>query len=131
MHMADEDEGVVAIFQPDQYLATDSDVTTFSYTLHHSGGTSADSLTVTNTTTVNDNYQLACIGPAQVAQMYGANWEDDWTKIEIVMKTNLNAVKSKKLIIYRDCRPIKHDPVQLTWNTALGLLWPTVATSRR
>lgn len=120
MHMADDDEGVVAIFQPDQYIS-DTNVDRFLYTVYHPGGTVQDELSVSSSTTVNDNYQLGCIGPAQVAQLFGSSWPSDWTKIEVEMRaTDAVSVRSKLLVIHKDCRPIKHDPVQLTWANTVG-----------
>ncbi len=36
------------------------------------------------------------------------------------MRTTSNTIRSRHLTIDRDCRPIKHDPVQLTWANTVG-----------
>ena len=121
MYMADEDEGIVAIVQPDEFLATDTDVDEFYYSVSQTGGATADQLNfAAGSLTANDNYKVACIGPAQVAQLFGASWNGNWTKIQIEMRTTTNTIRSRHLTIYRDCRPIKHDPVQLTWANTVG-----------
>jgi len=121
MFMADEDEGIVAIYQPDNFLGFSTNVDEFYYSVSQTGGATADQLNWTNpNTTANDNYKIACIGPAQVAQLFGSSWNGNWTKIQIEMRTNTNQIRSRHLTIYRDCRPIKHDPVQLAWANTVG-----------
>lgn len=121
MHMAPEDQGIVAIVNPDKFLTSDSDVNKFHYSVYQTGGTVTDELSVAESVFANENYLMGCLGPSQVAQLLGSNWDGTWTKIEIEMRRTASPVaRSKKLIIHRDCRPIKHDPVQLTWANTVG-----------
>ncbi len=132
MHMAPEDQGIVAIVNPDKFLTSDSDVNKFHYSVYQTGGTVTDELSVAESVFANQNYLMGCLGPSQVAQLLGSSWDGTWTKIEIEMRRTATPVaRSKKLIIHRDCRPIKHDPVQLTWaNTVGGVGLPTLRRAR-
>lgn len=120
MFMADDDEGIVAVVQPDQFRSSPTNVDEFYYSVTQSGGAVADQLNFTASTTANNNYLVGCIGPAQVAQLFGGSWDGSWTKIDIEMRDSSNGLRSRHLTIHRDCRPVKHDPVQLTWANTVG-----------
>lgn len=120
MYMADDDEGIVAVVQPDQFRTPATNVDEFHYSVTQSGGVVTDQLNFATSTTANDNYVVACIGPAQVAQLFGGSWDGTWTKIDIEMRDSSNALRSRHLTIHSDCRPYKHDPVQLAWANTVG-----------
>ena len=58
MHMAPEDQGIVAIVNPDKFLTSDSDVNKFHYSVYQTGGTVTDELSVAESVFANQNYLM-------------------------------------------------------------------------
>ena len=119
--MANEDQGVWCIAIPDRWQTSPSNITDAVYTLYYSGGSVTKTLlNVVDNATVNYNYTTGPLGPVNVSIFFGASWVADWTSYEIVFRNNLTSNISNKYIVNRDCRPYKHDPVQLAWTNTVG-----------
>ena len=119
--MASEDQGVWSIAIPDLWQTSPSDITDAVYTLYYSGGSATKTLnSVVDNATVNYNYTTGPLGPVNVQSFFGASWVLDWTSYEIVFRDSLTSNISNKYIVQRDCRPYKHDPVQLAWANTVG-----------
>ncbi len=121
-YMADDDEGVVALINTNTIGA----VTTLSKVriqVYANGVLDQDQTSTIGTATnpVSDNMHLIPIGPKNLAAYFGVLWPSDWEEVVItgVETDNVTAV-TKKLKIVRDCRPIKHDAVQLAWKNSVG-----------
>jgi len=120
--MAAEDQGVWSVAIPDEWQSSPSNITDARYTLYYPGGSVSKTLTnvVFNGTTVNYNYTTGPLAPANVQVVFAGSWTSDWTRYEIVFRDNLTSNISNKYIVHRDCRPYKHDPVQLAWTNTVG-----------
>ena len=121
-YMADEDEGVVALMNTNTIGA----VTTLNKVriqVYANGVLDQDQTSVIGTANnpVSDNMHLIPIGPKNLAAYFDTLWNDDWEEVIItgVESDDVTAV-TKKLKIVRDCRPIKHDAVQLAWKNSVG-----------
>ena len=121
-YMADDDEGIVALINTNTIGA----VTTLSKVriqLYVDGVVDQDLTSTIGTATnpVSDNMHLIPIGPKNLAAYFGVSWNDDWEEVVItgVEADDVTAV-TKKFKIVRDCRPIKHDAVQLAWKNSVG-----------
>ena len=66
------------------------------------------------------NYLTGPLAPTNVSGFFGVSWVLDWTRYEIVFRNNLTSNISNKYIVHKDCRPYKHDPVQLAWANTVG-----------
>jgi len=119
--MADEDQGVWSIAVPDQWQSSPSNITDARYTLYYPGGTVSKTLSgVGDNTNVNTNYLTGPLAPINVQSFFATSWALDWTRYEIVFRNNVTSNISKKYIVHKDCRPYKHDPVQLAWTNTVG-----------
>lgn len=119
--MASEDQGAWCVAVPDQYQSSPSNITDAYYTLYHSGGSTSKTFSgVVDSAIVNNNYLTGPLGPVNVQSFFGASWVLDWTRYEIQFRNNLTSNISNKYIVHRDCRPYKHDPVQLAWTNTVG-----------
>ena len=120
--MADEDQGVWSIAVPDQWQTSPSNIQDARYTLYHSGGSTSKTLSqvVDSATVVNYNYLTGPLAPLNVSIFFAASWVPTWTRYEIVFRNNLTSNISNKYIVHKDCRPYKHDPVQLAWANTVG-----------
>ncbi len=121
-YMADEDEGIVALINTDTIGA----VTTLDKVriqVYAGGILDQDQTSVIGTSSnpTSDNMHLIPIGPKNLAAYFGGLWPSDWEEVFITgVESNDTTAVTKKLKIVRDCRPIKHDAVQLAWKNSVG-----------
>lgn len=119
--MANEDQGVWCIAIPDRWQTSPSLIKDASYTLYYpSGSTTVVLGNVGDNAIVNYNYTTGPLGPANVQGFFGGSWNLTWTRYEIVFRDSSASAISNKYIVHRDCRPYKHDPVQLAWANTVG-----------
>jgi len=124
MTMADEDEGVGVICHTTN-LGTASTWAGIEFNLYKDG-TIVQQVTyaVTAKANLDENYYIFPIGPYNLRRViFASTWDDDWDELRIYA-TNSGSTggtkMSRTLVINRDCRPIKHDPVQLAWANTVG-----------
>lgn len=121
---ADEDEAVGVICHTTN-LGVTTDWAEVEYVLYKDGAVvSTQSTGITGSTIMTGNYFILPIGPANLQDtVFSGTWDADWDQIRIY-GTDGDIVSPAKrtatLIIDRDCRPIKHDPVQLAWANTVG-----------
>ena len=120
--MADEDEGVAALMNTNTIGA----VTTLNkirIQVLVDGSVDQDQTSVIGTVNnpISDNMHLIPIGPKNLAAYFDTLWRSDWDKVIIQgVESDGTTAVSKSLTIVRDCRPIKHDAVQLAWKNSVG-----------
>ena len=121
-YMADEDEGRLGIVQHSN-LGQLSYLNKVTVEAFEADGTSIHTETIGTlaATTVHNQsvYWIPC-GPANVASLFGVDWSDDWDYIEIIPRSSGNTQLGAKYVVRKDCRPIKHEPVQLAWTNSVG-----------
>jgi len=122
--MADEDEAVGVICHTTN-LGTTSDWAEIEFNLYKDGAiVQTRSYAVTAKTALDENYYIFPIGPANLQPVvFVGVWDPDWDQIRIFGTDGGSPTAAKRtstLIINRDCRPIKHDPVQLAWANTVG-----------
>tara|TARA_Y100000592_G_scaffold73158_1_gene113859 strand:+ start:67 stop:1350 length:1284 start_codon:yes stop_codon:yes gene_type:complete len=123
MHMADEDQGAMCLL-----AATNMGITSYfyrlQYTLKDIAGTTLATQTaiMAGSSTITSNYKTGIIGPEQMETnaVFGSNWDDDWHSCEITPQSAWGARVGATLRIYKDCRPIKHKPVQIAFTNWAG-----------
>jgi len=124
MTMADEDEGVGVICHTTN-LGTTTDFAEIEFNLYKNGiVVQQRTYAVTAKTALDQNYYIFPIGPANLQPVvFVGAWDPDWDQIRIFGTDGGSPTAAKRtgsLIINRDCRPIKHDPVQLAWANTVG-----------
>ena len=124
MTMADEDEGVGVICHTTN-LGTTSDWAEIEFNLYKNGVVVQQrTYAVTAKTALDDNYYIFPIGPANLQPVvFVGAWDADWDQLRIYGTDGGSPTAAKRtstLIINRDCRPVKHDPVQLAWANTVG-----------
>lgn len=121
-YMADEDQGRAQIMQH-TLMGVTSYLNQIRYNLYRPG-TNTVLATKTITVTTQISYPAAVryvpIGPANLANFFGNLWDNSWGRVEITPLSAGSTQLGAKLIIYRDCRPLKHQPVQLAWTNTVG-----------
>jgi len=121
-YMGDEDEGRVGIVAT-TYLGATTYINKVTIELFEADGTSIYTETLTSISSSPylpaSFYWIPC-GPGQLQQLFGGNWDDRWGYIEITPLSSTNVQVGAKYVIRRDCRPIKHQPVQLAWTNTVG-----------
>ncbi len=122
MVMAAEDEAIAVLIQTDNLgTATSLDVIEIKL-FKNNINVQTRSNGVVASTIVGANYIIVPLGPANLATYFGVMWDNDWDYYTIRGKdgaTPPNIVTST-IRVDRDCRPIKHDPVQLAWANTVG-----------
>ena len=124
MTMADEDEGVGVICHTTN-LGTASTWAGIEFNLYKDGSIVQQvTYAVTAKANLDENYYIFPIGPYNLRRViFASTWDDDWDELRIYA-TNSGSTggtkMSRTLVINRDCRPIKHDPVQLAWANTVG-----------
>lgn len=119
-YMADEDEGRAQIMQH-SLMGVTCFLNRVVYELRDSSG----SLLATKTLTISlalyfpQAIRNVPMGPVNLEAYFGASWDDDWAYCDLIPKQTAT-VLGATLRIHRDCRPIKHKPVQLTWANSVG-----------
>lgn len=124
MTMADEDEGVGVICHTTN-LGTATDWAEIEFNLYKNGVVVQQrTYSVTASVVMGGNYYIFPIGPANLQDtVFVGTWDADWDQLRIYGTDGdlVTPVKrTSSLIINRDCRPIKHDPVQLAWANTVG-----------
>lgn len=119
-YMAEEDQGRAQIMQH-SLMGETCPLNRLTYSLYDSGGTL---LGTSNLTISIQLYMPLCIrqvpmGPANVKAYMGAQWDDDWAYYDILPNQTGTKVGAT-MRVYKDCRPIKHEPVQLAWANSVG-----------
>ena len=122
MYMADEDEAV-GTFINTLFLLPTTLLNKVRVRLYNEAGTLVATLTntVNSGVTVSQNYNLIPLGPKNMATYFGGLWTTSWGKyiIDPVQSDGTTQV-GKGITVYRDCRPYKHEAVQLAWTNTVG-----------
>ena len=120
--MADEDEGIAQCMKT-LILGGPTDlVAKVRYQVYNDSNTLLQeySNNVSISTTLSNNVFQIPLGPAQIDNLVAGGLNSAWHYINIAMLNASNQLLSKNYRVYKDCRPIKHDPVQLAWVNTLG-----------
>ena len=122
MVMAAEDEAIAVIIHTNN-LGTATNLQEIEVKLFKNNSNIATiSNNVVAATIVGANYLIIPLGPANLATLFGGLWDSDWDYYT-VRGTNGDpspTAVSCGIRVERDCRPIKHDPVQLAWANTVG-----------
>ena len=121
-YMADEDEGRVGIVMTSLMGAT-SFLNKITIQAFEADGTSIHTETLSGIgfgLYHNQSLHMVACGPVNVKALFGADWSDDWDYIEIIPRSSGNNQIGSKFVVRKDCRPIKHEPVQLAWTNSVG-----------
>ena len=119
-YMADEDEGRAQIVQH-SLMGITCFLNRVRYELRNSSGAllASKNLTVSLGIYLPQNIRNVPMGPVNLAAYFGGDWDTTWSYCDIIPKqtdTQLGAT----LRIHKDCRPVKHQPVQLAWANSVG-----------
>lgn len=119
-YMADEDQGRAQIIQT-ALLGEVSPLNRITYNLYDADGTAlgSSSYTVVLKLDLPQNIHNVPMGPDNVKNFMGAQWDDDWAYYDIIPNQTGVSVGAT-MRVYKDCRPIKHEPVQLAWGNNVG-----------
>ena len=121
-YMGDEDEGRVGIVGT-SFLGANSYLNKVTIELFQPNGTSIHTETLTSISSSTYHpasfHWIPC-GPGQLQQLFGGNWDDRWGYLEITPLSSTSVQVGAKYVVQRDCRPIKHEPVQLAWTNTVG-----------
>ena len=79
-----------------------------------------ESVITTGNSYFNRSIKFVPYGPANVKGLFGSDWSDDWDYIELTPADYINRQVGAKFVVRKDCRPIKHEPVQLAWTNSVG-----------
>jgi len=122
-YMGDEDEGRVGIVGTSFLGVSPSYINRVTIQLFEPDGTSIHTETLTGVSSsvyAPASFSWIPCGPGQLQDLFGADWSDDWGYIEIIPRSSSNTQIGAKYVVRRDCRPIKHEPVQLAWTNTVG-----------
>ena len=122
MVMAAEDEAIAVIIQTDN-LGTATDLDEIEVKLFKNNVNVATiSNNVSSSVTVGENYLIVPLGPANLATLFNTLWDSDWDYYTIRGTDGAAppTAVSCSIRVDRDCRPIKHDAVQLAWANTVG-----------
>lgn len=76
---------------------------------------------VSDSTTLNNLYMGFQIGPEYFkANVTTGVWNDDWDELRFFISDSGSTAQTAIYVIKRDCRPVKHDPVQIGWANSVG-----------
>ena len=121
VYMADEDEAVIQAMKTG-FLGGPSDTAnTVRYKAYNSAGTLLAELSysLSLSLTLKDNVYQIPAGPGNLDSMFTGGLPSGWDYIDIQIQQTTTA-RGKVYRVKKDCRPIKHDPVQLAWVNTLG-----------
>jgi hypothetical protein len=122
MVMAAEDEAIAVLIQTDN-LGTATSLDEIEVKLFKNNvNVQTQSNAVVASTIVGANYLIVPLGPANLATLFGGLWDSDWDYYTIrgTDGAGTPTAVSCSIRVDRDCRPIKHDPVQLAWANTVG-----------
>jgi len=122
MVMAAEDEAIAVIIQTDN-LGTATSLDEIEVKLFKNNiNVATISNNVVSSVTVGENYLIVPLGPANLATLFDTLWDSDWDYYTIrgTDGAGTPAAVSCSIRVDRDCRPIKHDAVQLAWANTVG-----------
>ena len=119
-YMADEDEGRAQIMQH-SLMGVTCFLNRVRYELRNAAGTllASKNLTVSLALYFPQAIRNVPMGPVNLEAYFGASWDDDWAYCDLIPQQT-GVQLGATLRIHRDCRPIKHEPVQLTWANSVG-----------
>lgn len=119
-HMADEDEGRAQIVQH-SLMGVTCFLNRVRYELRNSAGAllASKNLTVGLSVTLPQNIRNVPMGPVNLEAYFGSDWDDTWSYCDLIPEQT-GVQLGATLRIHRDCRPIKHQPVQLAWANSVG-----------
>ena len=119
-YMADEDQGRAQIIQT-ALLGVTSPLNRITYNLYDADGTllGNSNYTVVLKLDLPQNIHNVPMGPDNVKSFMGAQWDDDWAYYDII-PNQTGTLVGATMRVYKDCRPIKHEPVQLAWANNVG-----------
>ena len=120
--MADDDEGV-AILINTLFLTPVTLLNKIRVQLYNANNVLLGSVTnsALSGVTVSDNMNVVPLGPANMAAYMAAAWDTSWDRYVITpVQVNGTTAVGKGIQVYRDCRPYKHDAVQLAWTNTRG-----------
>ena len=122
VYMAAEDEGVSSLMNT-IFLGATTALNKIRIQVYVGGVLNQDQ-TTTVAAAVNplsDNMYLVPIGPKNLADVFGVLWPSNWDEVVITpVQSNGTTAVGNKFKVVRDCRPIKHDAVQLAWANSVG-----------
>ena len=122
MVMAAEDEAIAVLIQTDN-LGTLTSLDEIEVKLFKNNiNVWTLSNNVVASTIVGANYIIVPLGPANLATLFGGSWDNDWDYYTIrgTDGAGTPTAVTCSIRVDRDCRPIKHDPVQLAWANTVG-----------
>lgn len=124
LNAAVDDEGIMCLLHTDNLDAATS-LDTINFTLFN-GSTTLDTFDVSigGSTTVQNNLKYVPCLPANIEGQWPTitNFPTSWTHYLVYGYDTATAtgLKTAYLKVNNDCRPIKHDPVQLAWTNTRG-----------
>lgn len=127
VHMASEDQGTLQFLKTVFLGGPTDNVSQVEIKQYNSSDSLVATLTqsiVLQTSLSNNVYQIPC-GPAQLDSVFAGGLDSDWDYITFQCQASRGTALSRIFRVQRDCRPIKHDPVQLCWINTLGA-WDTL-----
>jgi hypothetical protein len=122
IYMSDEDEGVAALINT-LFLGQSTFLNKVRVQLYDPGNILVGEVTntVSSGLAVSDNMNLVPLGPANMAAYFGGTWSANWERYVITpVQSNGTTAVGIGIRVYRDCRPYKHDAVQLAWTNTRG-----------
>jgi len=119
-HMADEDEGRAQIMQH-SLMGVTCFLNRVRYELRNSSGTllASKNLSVNLSVFLPQNVRNVPMGPVNLEAYFGSDWDETWSYCDLIPQQT-GVQLGATLRIHRDCRPIKHAPVQLAWANSVG-----------
>ena len=119
-HMADEDEGRAQIMQH-SLMGVTCFLNRVAYELRDASGSlmATKNLSVSLQLYSPQAIRNVPMGPVNLEAYFDDDWEDDWAYCDLIPKQTITVIGAT-LRIHRDCRPIKHKPVQLAWANSVG-----------
>ena len=119
-HMADEDEGRAQIMQH-SLMGVTCLLNRVRYELRNAAGAllASKNLSINLSIYLPHNVRNVPMGPVNLAAYFGSDWDDTWSYCDLIPQQT-GVQLGATLRIHRDCRPIKHEPVQLAWANSVG-----------
>lgn len=118
--MADEDEGVALILKT-TYMGFGSSLNRITYRLYDDDGQelASKNRTISTFSTINLGVNCVPMGPFNLQAFFADDWDRSWAYCDLIPMLTTTPIGAT-LRIRKDCRPIKHQPVQLAWTNSVG-----------